>query len=95
MKQLSEKLLSEWSKKGKAADASHLSCSTHSSLPSLVPAPIVRPSRLKLELPKFSGDLLEWREIWNIFSAHLSRETDLSEDEQISCLEKALGQCRC
>ena len=39
-------------------------------------------SRLKLDLPTFSGDLLDWREFWSIFSARLSRETSLTEYEK-------------
>ncbi len=48
-------------------------------------------SRLKLDLPTFSGDLLDWREFWSIFSARLSRETGLTEHERISCLETAMA----
>ncbi len=48
-------------------------------------------SRLKLDLPTFSGDVLDWREFWSIFSARLSRETSLSEHEKISCLENAMS----
>ena len=47
-------------------------------------------SRLKLDLPTFSGDLLDWRKFWSIFSARLSRETSLTEYEKISCLETAM-----
>ena len=42
---------------------------------------------LKLDLPKFSGDVLDWREFWSIFSTRLSRET---EHERISYLENAM-----
>ena len=54
--------------------------------------PAIPPHRsiLKLDLPKFSGDVLDWREFWSIFSARLSRETCLSEHERISCLENAM-----
>jgi len=47
-------------------------------------------SRLKLELPKFSGDMLDWREFWNIFSPRLEREPDLEDYERINCLEDAM-----
>lgn len=40
-------------------------------------SPAPRHSCLKLDLSKFSGDLLDWREFWCIFSARLDKETDL------------------
>ena len=54
--------------------------------------PAIRPHRsiLQLDLLKFSGDVLDWREFWSIFSSRLSRETCLSEHERISCLENAM-----
>ena len=59
--------------------------------PSLSPTHVTpqspRYSSLKLDLPKFAGDILEWR---SIFSARLNRETDLSEHERINCLENAM-----
>ena len=48
-------------------------------------------SRIKRDLPTFSGDLLDWREFWSIFSARLSRESGLSEHKRISCLENAMS----
>ena len=48
--------------------------STSTTTPAIPP----HHSILKLDLPKFSGDVLDWREFWSIFSAHLSRETCMS-----------------
>ena len=48
------------------------------------------PSRLKLDLPKFSGELLDWREFWSIFFARLEREVSLTDVEKITCLEDAM-----
>ena len=62
---------------------------THSTSTTTPAIPLHR-SILKLNLPKFSGDVLDWREFWSIFSARLNRETCLSEHERISCLENAM-----
>ena len=48
------------------------------------------PSRLKLDLPKFSGELLDWREFWPIFFARLEREVGLTDIEKITFLEDAM-----
>jgi len=48
------------------------------------------PSRLQLDLPKFSGDMLDWRELWHIFSAHIEREIDLEDYKNINCLKVAI-----
>ncbi len=45
---------------------------------------------MKLDLPTYSGDILDWREFWHLFSARIDRETDLSDYEKISCLENAM-----
>jgi len=47
-------------------------------------------SHFKLDLPKFSRDMLDWKEFWSIFSARLDRESALSEHEKISCVETAM-----
>ena len=52
-------------------------------------SPMPTPSRLKLGLPKFSGELLDWREFWSIFSARI--EAGLTDAEKITCLEDAMN----
>ena len=59
-----------------------------------LPPPVVEPvyrSRLRLELPTFSGDMLEWREFWHLFSARMEREPGLSQVEKIGCLESSMA----
>ncbi len=54
-------------------------------------AAIVRAtSRLKLDLPKFSGDMLDWRQFWSLFSVRIEREIGLTDPEKVSCLEEAM-----
>ena len=62
--------------------------SSGATTPPLPPAEPTYCSQLKLELPSFSGDLLEWR---HLFSARIERETGLSECEKIGCLESAMS----
>ena len=54
-------------------------------------SPMPTPSRHKLGLPKFSGELLDWREFWSIFSARIEREAGLTDIEKITCLEDAIN----
>ncbi len=91
LKELSEKYAAEWLKKEKssvesirAGDSFSASSLSHPTNNSFVH------SRLKLDLPTFSGELLDWREFWHLFSACLSRETSLTDYERISCLENAM-----
>ena len=51
--------------------------SSGATTPPLPPAEPTYRSRLKLELPSFSGDLLEWREFWHLFSSHIERDWSL------------------
>ena len=46
-------------------------------------------SKLKLELPKFSGDVFQWKAFWNLFSTVLERE-HLSDYEKICHLQSAM-----
>ena len=63
----------------------------HSSgLSSHVSSTTPTPSRLKLDLPKFSGELLDWREFWSIFFACLEREVGLTDVQKFTCLEDAM-----
>ena len=84
LKKLLDKASSDF--EPKVAPTAGSSSSVH-SVGSAIP---IYQSRLKLDLPTFSGDLLDWREFWSIFSARLSRETCLTEHEKISCLETAM-----
>ena len=34
------------------------------------------PSKLKLELPHFSGDILQWKDFWHVFSSIMEKESD-------------------
>ena len=55
-----------------------------------VPAPEKHHSRLKIDLPTFSGSPLDWHDFWKLFSSILDRETDLSDAECICLLVKAM-----
>ena len=46
-------------------------------------------SKLKLELPHFSGDLLHWKDFWDIFSAVIESER-LSDREKICHLQASM-----
>jgi len=48
-------------------------------------------SCFKLKLPKFSGELLDWREFWSIFSARIEHEVGLTDAEKVTCLEDAMN----
>lgn len=47
-------------------------------------------SKLKLELPHFSGDLLQWKDFWRVFSSIMDKETTLSDAEKICHLTTAM-----
>ena len=40
-------------------------------------------SNLRLSLPSFSGDLLDWKDFWGVFSSIIDKETSLSDAEKI------------
>ena len=61
--------------------------SEHST--SSIPVIETRCSRLRLELPSFSGDILQWKEFWDLFSPLIEREA-LEEREKITHLITAL-----
>ena len=70
MKSLNEKAAIDL----KPADSADSSVSSlHHSSGSCInfKSPMPTPSRLKLGLPKFSGELLDWREFWSISSARI------------------------
>ena len=48
------------------------------------------PSKLKLELPHFSGDILQWKDFWRVFSSVMDKETTLSDAEKICHLTTAM-----
>ena len=90
MKRLNEKAAVDF----KPADSADSSVSSlhHSSGSCInIMSPMPTPSRLKLGLPKFSGELLDWQEIWSIFSARIEREAGLTDVEKITCLEDAMN----
>ena len=67
----------------------HSATANSASTPTLGVAAPSHYSRLKLDLPKYSGDVLDWKEFWSIFSARISTETNsLSEHER----KKLLGR---
>ena len=51
---------------------------------------LIKHSNLKLNLPKFSGQLTEWKTLWSLFSSRMEREIHLSESERITCLLEAM-----
>ncbi len=53
-------------------------------------SPPRRTTHLKLALPKFSGQIIDWHKFWGIYEGRLERETALSDLEKISCLEEAM-----
>ena len=65
------------------------SASSHESTDPVAPAPRVHHSKLKLELPKFSGDLLQWKDFWDLFSAVIEME-HLSDREKICHLQTSM-----
>ena len=65
------------------------SVSSHESTDPVAPAPCVHHSKLKLELPKFSGDLLQWKDFWDLFSAVIETE-HLSDREKICHLQTSM-----
>ena len=96
MKHLNEKAAIDF-KPADSADSSVTSLHHSSGLCIYFMSPMPTPSRLKLGLPKFSGELLDWREFWSIFSARIEREAGLTDVEKITCLEEAMtnsqGSC--
>lgn len=54
-------------------------------------APHPHKSKLKLGLPKFKGDILQWTEFWNLFQAVLKTAEPLSDFEKIYHLQEAMS----
>ena len=65
------------------------SVSSHESTDPVAPAPHVHHSKLKLELSEFSGDLLQWKDFWDLFSAVIETE-HLSDREKICHLQTSM-----
>ena len=40
-------------------------------------------SNLRLSLPSFSGNLLDWKDFWHVFSSIMDKETSLFDAEKI------------
>ena len=73
MKKLLDKASADFEPKVTSTSGSSASaCNTDHAVPHYQ-------SRLKLDLSTFSGDVLDWSEVWFIFSTQLNRETSLSE----------------
>ena len=52
-----------------------------------------RNNSLKTKLPKFSGDILDWRDFWRVFEPLLAKEVGLTDEEKIAhLLESMQGQ---
>lgn len=47
-------------------------------------------SRLKVKLPTFTGELLEWRDFWKTFHPLMDRETSLTDAEKVAHLLSAM-----
>ena len=47
-------------------------------------------SKLKIELPTFSGDPLQWNEFWKLFSRLIDKETDITNEEKTHFLIQSM-----
>ena len=63
------------------------SASAHSEDTSFTSRPA--PSCLRLELPSFSGEIIQWKDFWALFSAVIDKEA-LSDHEKICHLQAAM-----
>ena len=63
------------------------------SIPSSIPT-VISHSRstthLKLALPKFCGQMVDWHEFWSVYEGRMEREMALSDLKKIGCLEDAM-----
>ena len=57
-------------------------CSLSSSDSNAKPKVVAISSNLKLALPTFDGDVLNWREFWSLFSDVLSKDRGLTDTEK-------------
>ena len=64
--------------------------STNSSVTASLSPPPRFHSNLRLSLPSFSGDLLDWKDFWRVFSSIMDKETSLSDAEKICHLTDAM-----
>ena len=71
-------LTTNMDKELRLATTPDISASSHHSSASPVAAR-PPPSKLKLELPRFSGDILQWKDFWHVFSSIMEKETTLSD----------------
>ena len=60
------------------------------SIPHAAASPYKPPSSLRLSLPTFSGDILDWKDFWRIFSSIIDKETSLTDAEKICHLTAAM-----
>ena len=82
-------LTTKMDKELRLATTPDISASSHHSSASPVAAR-PPPSKLKLELPRFSGDILQWKDFWHVFSSIMEKETTLSDAEKICHLTTAM-----
>ncbi len=47
-------------------------------------------SSLRLSLPTFSGDILDWKDFWRVFSSIINKESSLTDAEKICHLTAAM-----
>ena len=57
-------------------------CSLSSSDSNAKPKVVAISSNLKLALPTFDGDVLNWREFWSLFSDVLFKDRGLTDTEK-------------
>ena len=60
------------------------------SIPHATASPYKPPSSLRLSLPTFSGDILDWKDFWRIFSSIIDKESSLTDAEKICHLTAAM-----
>ena len=60
------------------------------SIPHAMASPYKPPSSLRLSLPTFSGDILDWKDFWRIFSSIIDKESSLTDAEKICHLTAAM-----
>ena len=68
-----------------------MSCSTPAAI---IPVPTAaaptKSTQLKLSLPQFSGQILDWHKFWGIYEGKMDHETAHSHLEKIGCIEDAM-----
>jgi len=69
----------------------HLAGAVSSGIPdSPKPSTTQHRSKLRIELPDFNGEPLQWTTFWKLFSRLVDKEDDLSEEEKLHLLIKSM-----